>query len=193
MKQLDIAGLDNALVELEKYNYSYIQEKISRVRDIVDPLIESEKRQEFKRERKLKYSWANFEPYSRVQTMVNDLKSVSKFSKEAQDELRCYDNETQDILHALEFLDNTPEEMLKLSQDLSEIRKNRRVAKSFIELSSSLVEFVESNRTSIDKLVKVSVNTQSCFDKLERRMYTPKAKTSLAEAFKTFNEKEELS
>ena len=188
MLDKEIEELDKVLLELEKYNYPYIQEKVIRVREIVQPLIIKKREQSFKAKRRLKYSWSNFDPNSRIQTMVNDLKSVSKYHKEALEELKTYDNETQDILHALEFLDNSDEEMHKMSEQLSEIRKSRRKAKNFIELSSYLCEFSETNKGFIDKLDKVSVNTQSCFDKLERRKYTPRELTALAVAFEKVKE-----
>ena len=151
----------------------------------------SDKDKEFRAVRKLKYSWGGVDPNSFIQATVTNLKSITNFNKEATEELRVLDNETQDILHALEFLDNTEEEMVKLSQDLAEIRKNRRKAKSFIELSSYLVDFVEYNKTAVKNLVDVSTNTQACFGKLERRTYTPREKTALAEAFEKLNKKEE--
>ena len=188
MLDKEIEELDKVLIELEKYNYPYIQEKVSVVRAIVQPIITKQRDKAFKKERRLNYSWANFDPNSRVQTMITELKSVSVYHQEALDELKSYDNETQDILHALEFLDNTPEEMHQFSTQLSDIRKARRVAKNFLELSGYLCEFVDSNKGFIDKLNKVSINTQSCFDKLERRKYTPRELTALAVAFEKVKE-----
>ena len=189
--KVDTAELDRLLTELEQYNYTFIKEKVDKIRTIVQPLMNSDKDKEFRAVRKLKYSWGGVDPNSFIQATVTNLKSITNFNKEATEELRVLDNETQDILHALEFLDNTEEEMVKLSQDLSEIRKNRRKAKSFIELSSYLVGFVEYNKTAVKQLVDVSTNTQACFGKLERRTYTPREKTALAEAFEKLNKKEE--
>lgn len=190
-QKVDTAELDRLLTELEQYNYTFIKEKVDKIRTLVQPLMEKDKENAFKEARRIKYSWGNYDPNSRLQQTVSDLKAVTSYHKEATEELRVLDNETQDILHALEFLDNTEEEMVKLSQDLAEIRKNRRKAKSFIELSSYLVNFVENNKTAVKNLVDVSTNTQACFGKLERRSYTPREKTALAEAFEKLNKKEE--
>ena len=190
-QKVDTAELDRLLTELEQYNYTFIKEKVDKIRTIVQPLMNSDKDKEFRAVRKLKYSWGGVDPNSFIQATVTNLKSITNFNKEATEELRVLDNETQDILHALEFLDNTEEDMVKLSQDLTEIRKNRRKAKSFIELSSYLVDFVEYNKTAVKNLVDVSTNTQACFGKLERRTYTPREKTALAEAFEKLNKKEE--
>ena len=190
-QKVDTAELDRLLTELEQYNYTFIKSRVYQIRTIVQPLMDKDKEKEFREARRLKYSWGGVDPNSFIQATVTNLKSITNFNKEATEELRVLDNETQDILHALEFLDNTEEDMVKLSQDLTEIRKNRRKAKSFIELSSYLVDFVEYNKTAVKNLVDVSTNTQACFGKLERRTYTPREKTALAEAFEKLNKKEE--
>lgn len=190
-QKVDTAELDRLLTELEQYNYTFIKEKVDKIRTLVQPLMDKDKEKEFREARRLKYSWGGVDPNSFIQATVTNLKSITNFNKEATEELRVLDNETQDILHALEFLDNKEEEMVKLSQDLAEIRKNRRKAKSFIELSSYLVNFVENNKTAVKQLVDVSTNTQACFGKLERRSYTPREKTALAKAFEKLNKKEE--
>ena len=190
MKTEDVERLDETLKELEKYNYSYIQSKVGTIRELLSPIIEAEKQKSFRVQRKLKYSWGSFDIVSRVQTMTNDLKSITKYHEEALEELRVYDNETQDILHALEFLENTDEEMKKMSEELAEIRKNRRKAKDFIELSTYLCDFADQNRQAVNKLAEASRNTKACFAKLERRTYTPREKTALAVAFEKLKEQE---
>lgn len=189
-QKVDTGELDRLLTELEQYNYTFIKEKVDKIRKIVQPLMDKDKENSFKEARRIKYSWGNFDPNSRTQQILSDFKAINTFHKEAQEELRVLDNETQDILHALEFLDNTEEDMVNFSQDLSEVRKNRRKAKSFIELSSYLVDFVEGNKTAISSLIKVATNTEACFGKLERRKYTPREKTALAEAFEKLGEKD---
>lgn len=190
MNTEDVEKLDETLKELEKYNYPHIQSKVGTIRELVTPIIEAEKQKSFRRQRKLKYSWGNFDVVSRVQTMTNDLKSITKYHEEALEELRVYDNETQDILHALEFLENTDEEMMKMSEELADIRKNRRKAKNFIELSTYLCEFANQNRQAVNKLAEASRNTKACVAKLERRTYTPREKTALAVAFEKLKEQE---
>lgn len=190
MKTEDVEKLDETLKELEKYNYPYIQSKVGTIRELLTPIIEAEKQKAFRKQRKLKYSWGNFDVVSRVQTMTNDLKSITKYHEEALEELRVYDNETQDILHALEFLENTDEEMKKMSEELAEIRKNRRKAKDFIELSTYLCEFANQNKQAVNKLAEASRNTKACVAKLERRTYTPREKTALAVAFEKLKEQE---
>lgn len=93
----------------------------------------------------------------------------------AHTELKQCDDRTQDILHDLELNDHTYHERGKLTTELVEIRRRRRVAKDTIELLNPLCTWLTNNSKSIHMLESVLGEMRKIDVKHANRMYFPKA------------------
>ena len=103
--------IEELLNELSQYKYSYIQPKVNRIIDVLTPIFKNEKEKEFRKERKLKWSWGDYNPTQRVAQTHTNLATITGLCDEASKEVNFLDKETQDILHAIEFTDMTEDEM----------------------------------------------------------------------------------
>ena len=181
--------VEELLNELSQYKYSYIQPKINRIIDVLTPIFKNEKEKEFREERKLKWSWNNYNPAQRVAQSHVNLAQILGLCDEASKEVNYLDKETQDILHAIEFTDMTGGEMKEATTNLKRIRQERRKAKDFILVSQPLTKFAKENDTIIKQLGKIVNETQANVTKLSNRTYTPRVLNSIEEAFKEAEEK----
>ena len=94
----------------------------------------------------------------------------------AHTELKQCDDRTQDILHDLELNDHTYHERGKLTTELVEIRRRRRVAKDTIELLNPLCTWLTNNSKPIHMLESVLGEMRKIDTKRANRQYWPKCK-----------------
>lgn len=92
----------------------------------------------------------------------------------AQTELKYCDDRTQDILHDLELNEHTYHERGKLTTELVDIRKRRRVAKDTIEILTPLHEWANIQSVALHKLESVLGEMRKIDTRRENRMYWPK-------------------
>lgn len=184
VKSEEAFEVEALLNDLERYEYPFIKQKVTRIKEVFQPIFDNEKDKEFKRARNLKWSWAKFSPLSNCQITLSTLNGVNGFYQEAKNEVVAYERETQDILHAIELTDLSDSELMELMNRLREIRRYRRKAKDFIIVIEPLLHFSEQNKRMIKELGKVHKEIQSNITKLENRIYTPREITTLEEAFK---------
>ena len=182
--------IEELLNELSQYKYSYIQPKVNRIIDVLTPIFKNEKEKEFRRERKLKWSWGDYNPAQKVAQTHTNLAKINGLCDEASREVNFLDKETQDILHAIEFTDMTEDEMKEATTNLKRIRQERRKAKDFILVTQPLAKFAKENDAMIKQLAKIVNETQSNITKLSNRTYTPRTMSSLEDAFKEAEEKQ---
>lgn len=86
--------------------------------DFLYPIIENEKEKEFKRQRGIKTSWKSYIPCKEIARACTTFSSVISLYREAKDELHKFDQETQDILHALELTNVSEDEYGNLAKEL---------------------------------------------------------------------------
>lgn len=104
----------------------------------------------------------------RILTQLRDAESALS---SAQTELKHCDDRTQDILHDLELNDHTYHERGKLTNELVDIRKRRRVAKDTIEILTPLHEWAN---VALHKLESVLGEMRKIDTKRANRQYWPK-------------------
>lgn len=106
-----------------------------------------------------------------VLTQFRDAESALSI---AHTELKQCDDRTRDILHDLELNDHTYHERGKLTTELVEIRRRRRVAKDTIELLNPLCTWLTNNSKQIHMLESVLGEMRKIDVRHENRMYWPK-------------------
>lgn len=122
-------------------------------------------------------------------TCLNVFNSFGSKFKEVEDELKVLQATQEDILHALEFLSDEEIDKEKLVDDLTTVRKQRRIAKDYLELSKPLYEIVTSY-TGLRTDMKDAVNEIRKVKQYQsNRMYTPRKLTGLEEAFRKAEDK----
>ena len=178
----------NEALDVEEALYKLMDKdkskEISLVFDFLHPIIENEKEKEFKRQRRMKTSWKDYVPHIEIAKACNATKSAVNFYKEAVDELHKYDQETQDLLHALELTYISEEQYSEIAKDLQEIRRYRRKAKNFIEAVEPIRNFAEENEVLIQKMCKVSGEVNKITNSINERRYYPRIRTSLEDSFR---------
>ena len=102
----------------------------------------------------------NKETSNYIETFLNYLSEVDRSYPLVNAELKKKDDETQDILHELELGDNNYRERAKIATRLKNIRKERRQLKDKIEEIETLYQWVNENKTSINKLQQVLGQTR---------------------------------
>lgn len=107
----------------------------------------------------------------RILTQFRDAESALSM---AHTELKQCDDRTQDILHDLELNNHTYHERGKLTTELVEIRRRRRVAKDTIELLNPLCTWLTNNSKQIHMLESVLGEMRKIDVRHESRMYWPK-------------------
>lgn len=102
----------------------------------------------------------NKQTSSYIETFLNYLSEIDRSYPITKAELEKKDAETQDILHELELGDNNYKERAKIATKLRNIRKERRQLKDRIEETEILYQWMNENKTSINKLQQVLGQTR---------------------------------
>ena len=82
---------------------------------------------------------------------------------------------TQDILHNLELVEHTGEELLALGTELAESRRRRRRAKDTLQAAGPLVLYAEGHRRELKDLEKLLGEVRRAERATEGRIYTPRS------------------
>ncbi|TYS60494.1 hypothetical protein FZC76_21730 [Sutcliffiella horikoshii] len=180
--------LERLLSELEKYDYTFIKPKITRVKEIVQPIIINEKEKESKDRLKLKFSYNKFTPSTEVQRAIGALSNSIAFYEEAGRDIATIQRKQQDILHALELTDLDDVKLNELMKELQEIRILRRVAKNFQEALEPLYHYATKNRHIVKELGRIHNEIMLLQKNIADKKYHVREKTALAEAFENAEE-----
>lgn len=173
------------------YNLKEDGVNVERVIEVLNPIFENEREKEFKDKRNLKYSWNGYNP-GRIATRATQVNSAVHMYQEAMDEENHLNNEVNDILHAMELLEPSDEELLDYAKQLRVLKKRRRKAKDFAESVKPLKEFVEENKQFLKKLGQVVSEINRIKTIQDNRQYMPRVQTTLAEAFDKAKENEKI-
>ena len=89
------------------------------------------------------------------------LDSAQKRYAAAMVEEQDANDETQDILHALEFRRHDPRKTARLIRTLGDIRRKRRRAKNDMEIADLIVKFQNSNAGTVKALQRLQGDVQT--------------------------------
>lgn len=118
---------------------------------------------------------------------AKDLRGITEAVKAAyeqsvKDEVH-YNDECQDLNHALELLKLTPKQRLDLSEQLGISRWKRRKAKEDKELLQPLAEYLKRQKGMAGELDKVIIAIKDLTQTQGIRVYRPKVRTDLGLIF----------
>ena len=173
---------EQLLKELAQYNYKQTKGKVERLTELLTPYIESEKRIQRRKEDGVKFS-PGIEIVKEALRVQNILNGINTMHSNAREEVKLRDRITQDLLHAIEFLDAKESELIDYAKDIKETRQMRREAKTFIDVSNPLVTFVNRNKSLLKELNNVVAEMHKLEKQALNKKYTPREKTCLEEAF----------
>lgn len=93
----------------------------------------------------------------------------------ASDEQKDCEDRQNDILHEFELIELTHNERGRLGKELTEVRRQRRIAKNTSELLFPLCEWIANNGHAIKALQRALGEMRKIEDKQKNRLYRRKA------------------
>lgn len=109
-----------------------------------------------------------------IEEFLNFLRQCEQEYRMAQTDYQETNDETQDILHSLELDAHSYHEYAKLSKELVDIRKRRRVAKDTIFVTEPIVCFSDENKALIKAMERLLGDVRKVEKKQENRVYIPR-------------------
>lgn len=103
-----------------------------------------------------------------VLKVINE--AYSQFNM-AESDLDYCDKKTQDILHELELVDHSYHETAKLSKELRDIRRRRRIDKDTMELLDPIFKWRSDYIGAINKLTNVLGSMRKIDEKHKNKVY----------------------
>lgn len=183
MSRESILNAQGAFEILDTYQSQRIKEAVTTLREAFEPIITKNVKEISMEKYNLKYSYKNFFPEKRVSQVIDTLSSAITIYEEAADNEAKANKTTQDILHAIELLDLSEDEMVTMARELHEIRKIRREAKDFTEIMLPLYDLACKYQHITKELTQVKSEMQKIANQKENRTYKVRERTDLAEKF----------
>jgi dsDNA-specific endonuclease/ATPase MutS2 len=146
-------------------------------------MIEKNKREIVMKEQKLKYSYKQFDPIVKAQNVITILTGTISLYEEACNNLEKTQRIQNDLLHAVELLDLSEEELLKTVKELHAVRRVRREAKDFTEIMLPLYDLACKYQPIVKEFSSALSEMQKIAKGKETRSYKVREKVSLADKF----------
>lgn len=124
-----------------------------------------------------------FDPLQKVQQVVEVINNSIQVYETAAANLEKSHKATQDILHAIELLELSEDEMVQLARDLHEVRRIRREAKDFTEIMLPLYDLACKYQPITKEFSSAMSEMQKIANQKENRTYKVRERTDLAEKF----------
>ena len=106
-------------------------------------------------------------------SLIREAEEINRMSCEEEQE---QNNKQQDLLHYIELEHYDYHKCARLTKNLREVRRKRRIAKDNQDLVASLVEWAETNKNIIKTLERVLGESRKKERHIENRFYIPRAK-----------------
>jgi hypothetical protein len=179
----DALKAEEALDLLDTYQYPKLKEVAQVLRNFLTPMIENDKAKQMKAKHSMRYTYQKWNPQAKVDQTIEFFINAIKLYEEAAENLIKTNNAQQDILHALEMLDNTEEEMIEYAKQLHEIRKIRREANDFTDIMLPVYDFASKYQHLTDELKKIKSGIDTQIKFMETRKYNIREKKELTDKF----------
>jgi hypothetical protein len=175
--------------QLEKYKSPKFHRSIQELREIFQPIIDNEYNKQAKKKHLDKYSYGYFMPQKKVGQVTEGLTNAISFYEEAYANVGKMNNAQIDLLHKIEILDLSEEELLQSAKELQEVQFIRRESKDFVHLMEEFYALAceLKDKGYLKRLGRVSSDINKKVEQLESRTYKVRDKTALAEAFEKAN------
>jgi prophage DNA circulation protein len=124
-----------------------------------------------------------FDPLQKAHQMIEILNHSIKTYETAAENLEKTHKATQDLLHALELLDLSEDEMIQMARDLHEVRRIRRESKDFTEIMLPMYDLACKYQHLTQEFSSAMAEMQEIASRKEKRRYIVRERTDLAEKF----------
>jgi hypothetical protein len=180
--------------QLEKYKSPKFHRNIQELREIFQPIIDNEYNKQAKKKHLDKYSYGYYTPSKKVSNVIESLTNAISFYEEAYANVGKMNNAQIDLLHKIEILDLSEEELLQSAKELQEVQFIRREAKDFVHLMEDFYTLAceLKDKGYLKRLGRVASDINTKMENLESRTYKVRDKTALAEAFEKAKELQEV-
>lgn len=125
----------------------------------------------------------SFNPLQKAHQMIDILTNSIKTYETAADNLERTHKATQDLLHALELLDLSEDEMIQMARDLHEVRRIRRESKDFTEIMLPMYDLACKYQHITNEFSAAMMEMQRIASHKENRTYKVRERVDLAEKF----------
>lgn len=172
-----------SVLSLGKMN-SKAKEDIQEVIDMVNEVLEKQQIRDRASELGLQTFYNKTFIEKDLMNSMNAFCNHPKGYEMACDDLKKMQGMQEDILHILELFDGDDDTLVKHMKDLVVIRKQRRLAKDYMELTKPIKVLI-SKYPNIGKEIKQCLKSvREVQEQIRTRKYTPRELTAMEEAFK---------
>jgi hypothetical protein len=178
MNKKDAFELEEILKGLVKSRSPKTQYQAARALELLTPVVENH------RKAVNNWTWDGHDPLVLARQARRILYKAPYYLNEAKAQLNLLDEETQDYLHALEFLELPEEKEIEIKNRLKENRRVRRTHKRFVELMEPFGKYAYENKPFVTGLKFVIDEMSKTAEVMTKREYHPRVATDLVQAFK---------
>lgn len=125
----------------------------------------------------------HFDPLQKAHQVVEILNNSVQAYETAAGNLERSHKATQDILHAIELLELSEDEMVQMARDLHEVRRIRRESKDFTEIMLPLYDLACKYQHITSEFNTAYSEMQKIASLKENRTYKVRERVDLAEKF----------
>lgn len=109
-----------------------------------------------------------------IEEFLRFLREVEFRYKTAQEDVKMYEMQLQDIEHKLELCDVSYHETAKLGKLLKKVRQQRRVVKNTVERLTPIIEWTAKQKSVVDNLSQLLGAIRKTEKWQQTRYYTPR-------------------
>lgn len=131
------------------------------------------------------------DPIQAITQILDVFQNVRSTIQECETELTFRDNEYNDLTHALELTTFDAATGYMLAKQLKENRLKRRAAKDLLAQLQPLAEVFDRYQNLINDMRRAKTQIEKIKNAQQLRIYTPRARTDMMEAFERARAKKE--
>lgn len=188
MKSEEVMEALDLVNKLTTYKHYNVSQNAERLQELILPVLTSIRDKALRREQfsgtQNGENYADYFPDREAQKAFNALNQAMLFFDQSGDDIKRYQEQTQDLLHGLELLDASEEELMGYATELKDVRQARRRVKDFQEQVKPLRDWSVKNRSAVNQLKTLVGEIHRIQATQKERNYIPRAETSVGEAFK---------
>ena len=183
MTRESILNAQGAFEILDTYQSHRIKEAVAALREAFEPIIENEKKKGLRGKQNMNVVNDSFDPLRDGQKIIQVFNNSIQAYETASINLEKAHKSTQDILHAIELLDLSEEEMIQMARDLHEVRRIRRESKDLTEVMLPLYDLAFKYQHITEEFKAAVSEMHRITKQKEKRIYTVRERVDLAEKF----------
>ncbi|MBR3503820.1 MAG: hypothetical protein IKO07_06200 [Clostridia bacterium] len=110
-----------------------------------------------------------------IEDVLRVFREADEESFQAYEEQKACEDKQNDILHDFELVEHSHNERGHLGKELTQVRRQRRVAKNTLELLAPLCDWISKNQAAINALQRTLGEMRKVEEKQKNRLYRRKA------------------